>query len=37
LKHPSLALRDLGAKCDPPAGKSAAHRRLQALMRLARL
>jgi hypothetical protein len=37
LKHPSLSLRDLGAKCDPPAGKSAAHRRLQALVRLARL
>ncbi|HSC49092.1 MAG TPA: DNA-binding protein WhiA [Gaiellaceae bacterium] len=36
LKHPSLSLRDLGAKCDPPAGKSAAHRRLQALVRLAR-
>jgi cell division protein WhiA len=36
LKHPSLSLRDLGAKCDPPAGKSAAHRRLQTLVRLAR-
>ena len=36
LKHPSLSLRDLGAKCDPPAGKSAVHRRLQALARLAR-
>jgi DNA-binding protein WhiA len=36
LKHPSLSLRDLGAKCAPPASKSAAHRRLQTLVRLAR-
>lgn len=36
LKHPSLSLRELGAKCHPPAGKAAAHRRLQALVRLAR-
>lgn len=36
LKHPSRSLRDLGEKCDPPASKSAAHRRLQALVRLAR-
>ncbi len=35
LKHPSLSLRELGAKCDPPASKSAAHRRLVALVRLA--
>jgi hypothetical protein len=36
LKHPSLSLRDLGAKCEPPVSKSAAHRRLQALSKLAR-
>jgi cell division protein WhiA len=36
LKHPSLSLRDLGAKCEPPASKSAAHRRLQTLVRIAR-
>ncbi len=35
LKHPSLSLRDLGAKCSPPAGKAAAHRRLRTLVRLA--
>ncbi len=34
LKHPSLSLRELGAKCDPPATKSAAQRRLQTLIRL---
>jgi cell division protein WhiA len=36
LKHPALSLRELGAKCDPPVTKAAAHRRLQALLRLAR-
>jgi len=36
LKHPSVSLRELGAKCEPPASKSAAHGRLQALVRLAR-
>jgi cell division protein WhiA len=36
LKHPSLSLRELGAKCNPPASKSAAHRRLNALVRMAR-
>jgi cell division protein WhiA len=36
LRHPSLALRELGAKCDPPVSKAAAHRRLQAVLRLAR-
>jgi DNA-binding protein WhiA len=35
LKHPALSLRELGAKCDPPVSKSAAHRRLRALLRLA--
>jgi DNA-binding protein WhiA len=36
LRHPSLALRELGAKCDPPVSKASAHRRLQAILRLAR-
>lgn len=36
LKHPSLSLRELAAKCDPPASKSAAYRRLNALVRLGR-
>jgi cell division protein WhiA len=36
LKHPSLSLRELAAKCDPPASKSAAHRRIQAVLRLGR-
>jgi cell division protein WhiA len=36
LKHPSLSLRELAAKCDPPVSKSAAQRRLGALVRLSR-
>jgi hypothetical protein len=36
LKHPSLSLRELAAKCDPPASKSAAHRRIQAVLRISR-
>jgi len=36
LKHPSLSLRELAAKCDPPTSKSAAHRRLRVLERLSR-
>ena len=36
LKHPSLSLRELAAKCDPPASKSAVHRRFAALMRISR-
>jgi len=36
LKHPSLSLRELGAKCHPPASKSSAQRRLTALVRIAR-
>ena len=36
LKHPSLSLRELAAKCDPPTSKSAAYRRLRALVRLSR-
>ncbi len=35
LRHPSLSLRELGAKCRPPASKAAAHRRLRALVRIA--
>jgi DNA-binding protein WhiA len=35
LRHPSLALRELGAKCDPPVTKATAHRRLRAVVRLA--
>jgi DNA-binding transcriptional regulator WhiA len=36
LRYPALSLRELGAKCDPPASKSAAHRRLRAVERVAR-
>lgn len=35
LRHPALSLRDLARKCDPPATKAAAHRRLRRLVRLA--
>lgn len=34
LKHPSLSLRELGAKCNPAATKSAAQRRLKTLIRI---
>jgi cell division protein WhiA len=37
LRYPSLSLRELAAKCSPPATKSAAHRRLSRLVRLAGL
>ena len=37
LRYPTLSLRELALRCDPPATKSAAHRRLQRLVRLARL
>jgi DNA-binding protein WhiA len=36
-RHPSLSLRELAAKCRPPATKAAAHRRLTRLIRLAGL
>jgi DNA-binding protein WhiA len=36
LKHPSLSLRELGAKCSPPTSKAAAHRRLRTVVRIAR-
>jgi cell division protein WhiA len=36
LKHPSLSLPELGAKCNPPTSKSTAQRRLNTLVRLAK-
>ncbi|HYY04333.1 MAG TPA: DNA-binding protein WhiA [Gaiellaceae bacterium] len=36
-RHPTLSLRDLAAKCDPPASKAAAFRRLRKLRQLAGL
>ncbi len=35
LRHPSSSLRELAGKCRPPATKTAAHRRLSRLVRLA--
>ena len=35
LRHPSLSLGELAAKCRPPATKASAHRRLSQLVRLA--
>lgn len=35
LRHPALSLRELAAKCDPPATKASAHRRLRKLRELA--
>jgi DNA-binding protein WhiA len=35
LRHPSLSLRELGAKCRPPVTKASAHRRLAQVVRLA--
>jgi DNA-binding protein WhiA len=35
LRHPSLSLRELAAKCRPPATKATAHRRLTKLVNLA--
>ena len=35
VRHPTLSLRELAAKCDPPATKAAAHRRLRKLIELA--
>ena len=37
LRHPSLSLRELALRCDPPATKSAVQRRLSSLVRLAGL
>jgi cell division protein WhiA len=37
LKYPALSLRELAAKCSPPATKSTAQRRLSSLVRRAEL
>jgi DNA-binding protein WhiA len=34
-RHPTFSLRELALRCDPPATKAAAHRRLQKLQQLA--
>jgi DNA-binding protein WhiA len=36
-RHPTLSLRELGLRLDPPATKAAAHRRLARIQRLAEL
>lgn len=36
LRYPSLSLRELAAKCDPPTTKASVHRRLNRLVELAR-
>jgi cell division protein WhiA len=36
VRYPLLSLRELAERCEPPATKAAAHRRLQRLVRLAR-
>ena len=35
LRHPTLPLRELAAKCDPPSTKASVHRRLKKLAELA--
>ena len=35
LRHPTLSLRELATKCDPPATKASVHRRLRKLRELA--
>ena len=35
LANPSLALRELGAKCNPPVSKATAHRRIRGVLRVA--
>ncbi len=37
LRFPSASLRELGARCKPPASKAAVHRRLSRLVRLAKV
>ena len=37
LAHPTLSLRELASRCEPPATKSAVQRRLRKLVRLADL
>jgi DNA-binding protein WhiA len=36
LRYPQLPLRELAAKCEPPASKASVHRRLNKLQELAR-
>jgi cell division protein WhiA len=36
LRHPTLPLRELAAKCEPPTTKASVHRRLRKLQDLAR-
>lgn len=35
LRHPTLPLRELAARCDPPSTKASVHRRLKKLQELA--
>jgi cell division protein WhiA len=35
VRHPTLSLRELARRCEPPATKAAAHRRLARIQRLA--
>jgi DNA-binding protein WhiA len=35
LRHPTLPLRELAARCDPPSTKASVHRRLRKLQQLA--
>jgi DNA-binding protein WhiA len=35
LRHPTLSLRELARRCDPPATKASVHRRLRRLQQLA--
>lgn len=37
LRHPTLSLRELAAKCEPPTTKASVHRRLQKLQEIAGL
>jgi cell division protein WhiA len=37
LRHPTFSLRELARRCEPPATKAAAHRRLARIQRLAEL
>jgi DNA-binding protein WhiA len=37
VRHPTLSLRELARRCEPPATKAAAHRRLARIQRLAEL
>lgn len=37
LRHPTLPLRELAARCDPPATKASVHRRLRKLVELSDL